>query len=611
MATKVSGLIQKINPGNGTQYSIASTAYGYCTTAAGTTEKVVDMTGFTLTEGITIHVKFQYSNAAENPTLNVNGTGAKAIKQYGTTAVSTSNQTTGWNAGAVVMFTYDGTYWVRDQGYNTNTTYSSLAAASKGTDVSLVTTGEKYTWNNKADKATTLAGYGITDAKITNGTTITLGSNSITPLTADSTLDATKLSGTIPSSCYTDTDTKNTAGSTNSTAKLYLIGATSQANNAQTYSNSNFYIEEGNPHVCQTAKNGAAIWYHITDKPTASGGKYGVQWLNVVNNSGRFYFGQYSGTDSSITKYREVYALPQTDSGRTSTSNYDILTSKNAVTIAQGGTGKTTAAAAWTALGGGSVGKLSLPTSNQTTTFLRGDGTWAASGSSVSITRDLTSGTKIATITIDGTATDLYCETDTNTNTKAQQVLTTTNANYPVLFSYYETSNTTATVNNTIRRNNSIFVNPSTGTLTATKVYGAVYNDYAEYRQTREEIEPGRCIIENGDGTLSLSTQRLMRGCEIVSDTFGFAIGKTEKCQTPIATSGRVLAYCLEGQEYAKNYTGWPVCSGPNGTVSIMTEEEEEKYPSRIIGTISEVPTYDTWGSNNVKINGRIWIRVR
>jgi len=43
-----------------------------------------------------------------------------------------------------------------------------------------------------------------------------------------------------------------------------------------------------------------------------------------------------------------------------------------------------------------------------------------------------------------------------------------------------------------------------------------------------------------------------------------------------------------------------------------MTEEEEEKYPSRIIGTVSEVPTYETWGSNNqVKVNGRVWIRIR
>ena len=37
----------------------------------------------------------------------------------------------------------------------TDTTYSSLAAASGGTDVSLVTTGEKYTWNNKPSIGTT------------------------------------------------------------------------------------------------------------------------------------------------------------------------------------------------------------------------------------------------------------------------------------------------------------------------------------------------------------------------------------------------------------------------------------------------------------------------
>ena len=35
----------------------------------------------------------------------------------------------------------------------------------------------------KADKATTLSGYGITDAKISNGT-ITLGNNTITPITS-------------------------------------------------------------------------------------------------------------------------------------------------------------------------------------------------------------------------------------------------------------------------------------------------------------------------------------------------------------------------------------------------------------------------------------------
>lgn len=147
-------------------------------------------------------------------------------------------------------------------------------------------------------------------------------------------------------------------------------------------------------------------------------------------------------------------------------------------------------------------------------------------------------------------------------------------------------------------------------------LWGAVWNDYAECRETKEDIEPGRCIRELGDDSLELTTERLQRGCEIVSDTFGFAIGKTEKAKTPTAASGRVLAYLYEDRELAKEKIGWPVCSGPNGTVSIMTEEEEQKYPSRIIGTISAVPDYEVWHGGNdgdapIQVNGRIWIRIR
>ena len=50
-------------------------------------------------------------------------------------------------------------------------------------------------WSKIDNKPTTLSGYGITDAKIANGT-ITLGSNTITPLTASSSLSWSKLTGT-------------------------------------------------------------------------------------------------------------------------------------------------------------------------------------------------------------------------------------------------------------------------------------------------------------------------------------------------------------------------------------------------------------------------------
>lgn len=133
-------------------------------------------------------------------------------------------------------------------------------------------------------------------------------------------------------------------------------------------------------------------------------------------------------------------------------------------------------------------------------------------------------------------------------------------------------------------------------------------NDYAESRKTTKKIEPGYVVVENGDDTLSLATERLMPGANIVSDTYGFIANESDKIETPIAVSGRVLAYTYEDKNTFK--AGDPVCSGPNGTVSKMTREEVKEYPDRMIGTVSAIPDYKTWGSNNVKVNGRIWIKV-
>lgn len=147
------------------------------------------------------------------------------------------------------------------------------------------------------------------------------------------------------------------------------------------------------------------------------------------------------------------------------------------------------------------------------------------------------------------------------------------------------------------------------GTFRAGKVYGAVWNDYAEYRQTKKYVQPGYCVIETGKGDLIKSSERLQPGANIVSDTFGFAIGETEQTKTPLAVSGRVLAYPYEDRDSYQ--AGDPVCSGPNGTISKMTREEVREYPDRIIGTVSEIPDYEVWGTGNVKVNNRIWIKVK
>lgn len=34
-------------------------------------------------------------------------------------------------------------------------------------------------------------------------------------------------------------------------------------------------------------------------------------------------------------------------------------------------------------------------------------------------------------------------------------------------------------------------------------------------------------------------------------------------------------------------------------------------YPERIVGTVSAIPIYETWGEANVAINGYIWIKAR
>ena len=133
--TKTSDLTNDSDYQTGTQVGNAISAeaglmvpYGYCTIAAGTVAKTVTVSPAVtaLTAGLCIAVKFQYANTATNPTLNVNGLGAKAIKRYGTTAAGTS-AAANWNANSVVILVYDGTYWMLAD-WN-NTTYSGMTDA--------------------------------------------------------------------------------------------------------------------------------------------------------------------------------------------------------------------------------------------------------------------------------------------------------------------------------------------------------------------------------------------------------------------------------------------------------------------------------------------------
>lgn len=148
------------------------------------------------------------------------------------------------------------------------------------------------------------------------------------------------------------------------------------------------------------------------------------------------------------------------------------------------------------------------------------------------------------------------------------------------------------------------------GAVYADTVYGAVYNDYAEYRCCKQHIFPGTVVVEVGDDSVICSSDRLQLGAMIVSDTCGFCIGDSNNA-VPVAISGRVLAYPFEEREEFKKAIGRAVCSGPNGTVSIMSDQEVKDNPLAIIGTVSSVPDYNIWGSNNIDVSGRVWIKVK
>lgn len=120
--------------------------YGTSSTGASTQEKVVSCTGFVLTEGVSIRVKFTNSQSYNgNPTLNVNGTGALSVKAYGTTNAGRYY----WRAGEVVSFTYDGTNWIIEDGVTATTSYFGVTAlTSSATSTSESRAATPYSISN-------------------------------------------------------------------------------------------------------------------------------------------------------------------------------------------------------------------------------------------------------------------------------------------------------------------------------------------------------------------------------------------------------------------------------------------------------------------------------
>lgn len=142
----------------------------------------------------------------------------------------------------------------------------------------------------------------------------------------------------------TPPDTKNTAGSTDTSSKIFLIGATSQAANPQTYSDDQVYVTSGTLQAnvvnatagvnCNTANSGAAgglalygvdpTTYGIIFRGTANQGKHGY-----VQSDWATYFTM----NSNATTRGWVYKLNQTNGAVASISGGGNAVFNGSVTI--------------------------------------------------------------------------------------------------------------------------------------------------------------------------------------------------------------------------------------------------------------------------------------
>ena len=93
------------------------------------------------------------------------------------------------------------------------------------------------------------------------GDTLELVAGTNVTLTPDATNDKITITAT-------DNDTKNTAGSTDTSSKIYLIGATSQAANPVTYSDNEVYATSGvlSTKSVQVGGSLATMQYNSTDE---------------------------------------------------------------------------------------------------------------------------------------------------------------------------------------------------------------------------------------------------------------------------------------------------------------------------------------------------------
>lgn len=404
--------------------------YGVCGTEAGTAAKAVTVgSDFTLATGAQVVVKFTNANSASNPTLNVNGKGAKPICQYGSTAVGTGATTTGWRAGSIQTFTYDGTSWVRDY-WNNTTYYNTAVTCSTAADT--------------AAKVGSASAYDLTNTKhfilmlntansYAGAITLNINDKGAKPIYINGSASSSS-NYTLPAGMYIvyyngtnyyiRTDGKITGSITGSSSTTITATATDDDVVVLTGTNGTNKVTFDAKH----AEKGPANGYTSGNTVTAISGPGASGTIKVPQ--------------ITVDKYGHVTAAADENVAITMPTLPTSLKNPNSLKVQGNGTDSFTydgsSAKTLNIKAGTNVsvtsdtsGNIIISSTDTNTTYSAATQSAAGlmsaadkkkldgvtdSADAVSFTQSLTTGTQVGTITINGTATKLYAPTNTDTH---------------------------------------------------------------------------------------------------------------------------------------------------------------------------------------------------
>lgn len=374
------------------------THYGVCTTAADVADKVIDCDNFNLDYGAMILVKFNYGNSADISTVKLNVANTGAKSIYYRGSDLPSTFTI--KSNALYLFVYHAPRWQLVGDIDSAYDFRAVCSTSASTGTKTVT---------------------IDNFKQQIGSMIVVGFNN-TNTAATSSLYLKVNNETAKQIRY-----KNSALSYPSMIEkdtYYLF--TCDSTGWQLVGNYDYLVN-----IATLAASTSTATYYPTIT-TASG----LQSLKLFES---FKYTHTKGTTSSIGN--DTITLGNSTASGTASNEEGIINLYSSNT-------------AYHIIKGASI------SANKTHTLPDTTGTLLNTGN-VSVTPIVSTGNKIATITIAGTTSDIYA-TDTNTDTKVTQNNTTTNAAYRVLLSY---SSNDTNETNTARKSSGLTYNPSTGVL--------------------------------------------------------------------------------------------------------------------------------------------------